>query len=110
MPLDPNKLTRKSGEALGAAQSLARELNHSQVTPEHHLTETSAGHKTPRYGAGGPCAEASGSGFNSAGTAGRPNLEWFVHLAPANAHSTAISGDDGRAVAPAEWHVETFWK
>ncbi len=37
MPLDPNKLTRKSGEALGAAQSLARELNHSQVTPEHLL-------------------------------------------------------------------------
>ncbi len=24
MPLDPNKLTRKTGEALGAAQSLAR--------------------------------------------------------------------------------------
>ncbi len=37
MPLDPNKLTRKTGEALGAAQSLARELNHSQVTPEHLL-------------------------------------------------------------------------
>ena len=37
MPLDPNKLTRKSGEALGAAQALARELNHSQVTPEHLL-------------------------------------------------------------------------
>ena len=37
MPLDPNKFTRKTGEALGAAQSLARELNHSQVTPEHLL-------------------------------------------------------------------------
>src|SRR6476659_10849251 len=37
MPLDPNKLTRKSGEALGTAQALARELNHSQVTPEHLL-------------------------------------------------------------------------
>ena len=37
MPLDPNKLTRKTGEALGAAQSLAREANHSQVTPEHLL-------------------------------------------------------------------------
>jgi ATP-dependent Clp protease ATP-binding subunit ClpB len=37
MPLDPNKLTRKTGEALGAAQALAREANHSQVTPEHLL-------------------------------------------------------------------------
>ncbi len=37
MPLDPNKFTRKTGEALGAAQALARELNHSQVTPEHLL-------------------------------------------------------------------------
>lgn len=37
MPLDPNKLTRKTGEALQAAQSLARERNHSQVTPEHLL-------------------------------------------------------------------------
>jgi ATP-dependent Clp protease ATP-binding subunit ClpB len=37
MPLDPNKLTRKTGEALGAAQALARDLNHSQVTPEHLL-------------------------------------------------------------------------
>jgi ATP-dependent Clp protease ATP-binding subunit ClpB len=37
MPLDPNKFTRKTGEALGAAQSLARERNHSQVTPEHLL-------------------------------------------------------------------------
>jgi ATP-dependent Clp protease ATP-binding subunit ClpB len=37
MPLDPNKLTRKTGEALQAAQSLARERNHSQVAPEHVL-------------------------------------------------------------------------
>src|SRR5712692_154490 len=37
MPLDPNKLTRKTGEALGAAQAMAREQNHSQVTPEHLL-------------------------------------------------------------------------
>ena len=37
MPRDPNKLTRKTGEALGAAQALARELHHSQVTPEHLL-------------------------------------------------------------------------
>ena len=37
MPLDPNKLTHKTSEALGAAQSLARERNHSQVTPEHLL-------------------------------------------------------------------------
>ena len=35
MPFDPNKLTRKTGEALAAAQSLARERNHTQVTPEH---------------------------------------------------------------------------
>ena len=37
MPLDPNKLTHKTSEALGAAQALAREHNHSQVTPEHLL-------------------------------------------------------------------------
>src|SRR5262245_66598180 len=37
MPLDPNKLTHKTGEALGAAQALARERNHSQVTPDHLL-------------------------------------------------------------------------
>jgi ATP-dependent Clp protease ATP-binding subunit ClpB len=37
MPLDPNKLTRKTGEALQASQALARERNHSQVTPEHVL-------------------------------------------------------------------------
>jgi ATP-dependent Clp protease ATP-binding subunit ClpB len=37
MALDPNKLTRKTGEALQAAQSLARERNHSLVDPEHLL-------------------------------------------------------------------------
>jgi ATP-dependent Clp protease ATP-binding subunit ClpB len=37
MPLDPNKFTRKTGEALQGAQSLARERNHSQVTPDHLL-------------------------------------------------------------------------
>jgi ATP-dependent Clp protease ATP-binding subunit ClpB len=37
MPLDPNKLTHKTSEALGAAQALAREQNHSQVTAEHLL-------------------------------------------------------------------------
>ena len=37
MPLDPNKFTRKTAEAVGAAQALAREQNHSQVTSEHLL-------------------------------------------------------------------------
>ncbi len=37
MALDPNKLTRKTGEALQAAQTLARERNHSGVSPEHLL-------------------------------------------------------------------------
>ncbi|HEY3672952.1 MAG TPA: ATP-dependent chaperone ClpB [Acidimicrobiia bacterium] len=37
MPLDPNKFTRKTGEALSAAQTLARDLHHSQVTSEHLL-------------------------------------------------------------------------
>jgi len=37
MPLDPNRFTRKTGEALQAAQALARDQNHSQVTPEHLL-------------------------------------------------------------------------
>jgi ATP-dependent Clp protease ATP-binding subunit ClpB len=37
MALDPNKFTRKTGEAIQAAQARARELNHSQVTPEHLL-------------------------------------------------------------------------
>ncbi|MFI5054487.1 MAG: Clp protease N-terminal domain-containing protein, partial [Acidimicrobiia bacterium] len=42
MPLDPNKLTRKTGEAIQAAQALARERNHSQVTPEHLLAALAA--------------------------------------------------------------------
>src|SRR5437868_14582101 len=37
MPLDPNRFTKKTGEALGAAQAMAREGNHAQVTPEHLL-------------------------------------------------------------------------
>src|SRR4051794_3206534 len=37
MALDPNIFTRKTGEALGAAQAMARERNHSQVAPEHLL-------------------------------------------------------------------------
>jgi ATP-dependent Clp protease ATP-binding subunit ClpB len=37
MPLDPNRFTRKTGEAIGAAQSSARERNHAQVAPEHLL-------------------------------------------------------------------------
>jgi len=37
MTLDPNRFTRKTQEALGAAQSLARERNNSQVTPLHLL-------------------------------------------------------------------------
>ncbi|MSO78470.1 MAG: ATP-dependent chaperone ClpB [Acidimicrobiia bacterium] len=37
MALDPNKLTRKTAEVLQAAQSLARERNHAQVSPEHLL-------------------------------------------------------------------------
>jgi ATP-dependent Clp protease ATP-binding subunit ClpB len=37
MALDPNKFTRKTGDALQAAQALAREQNHAQVGPEHLL-------------------------------------------------------------------------
>ena len=37
MPLDPNRFTRKTGEAIGAAQSSARERNHAQVAPDHLL-------------------------------------------------------------------------
>jgi len=37
MPLDPNRFTRKTGEAIGAAQAFARERNHAQVAPEHLL-------------------------------------------------------------------------
>ena len=37
MALDPNKLTRKTQEAIGAAQGLARDRHHSQVGGEHLL-------------------------------------------------------------------------
>ena len=37
MPLDPNRFTRKTQEALAAAQRDASERHHSQVTPEHLL-------------------------------------------------------------------------
>ncbi len=37
MPLDPNKFTRKSQEAIGAAQASTRDQHHSQVGPEHLL-------------------------------------------------------------------------
>src|SRR3984893_18675384 len=37
MPLDPNRFTRKTQEALAAGQSLARDRNNSEVTPEHLL-------------------------------------------------------------------------
>ena len=37
MALDPNIFTRKTGEALGAAQAMARERSNSQVAPEHLL-------------------------------------------------------------------------
>jgi ATP-dependent Clp protease ATP-binding subunit ClpB len=37
MPLDPNRFTRKTAEAVGAAQALARERGHTEVGPEHLL-------------------------------------------------------------------------
>ena len=37
MPLDPNRFTRKTQEALAVGQSLARDRNNSEVTPEHLL-------------------------------------------------------------------------
>jgi ATP-dependent Clp protease ATP-binding subunit ClpB len=37
MALDPNKLTRKTHEALGAAQALGREAGHTEIAPEHLL-------------------------------------------------------------------------
>ena len=37
MALDPNKLTRKTEEAIGAAQGFARDRHHSQVGGEHLL-------------------------------------------------------------------------
>jgi ATP-dependent Clp protease ATP-binding subunit ClpB len=37
MALDPNTFTRKTGEALGAAQAMAQERGNPQVTPAHLL-------------------------------------------------------------------------
>jgi ATP-dependent Clp protease ATP-binding subunit ClpB len=37
MPLDPNRFTRKTSEALQAAQALAREQGHTEVASEHVL-------------------------------------------------------------------------
>jgi len=37
MTLDPNRFTRKTQEAIAAAQQLARERRHAQVSPEHLL-------------------------------------------------------------------------
>src|SRR6185503_2724870 len=37
MPLDPNKFTRKTQEALGAAQAAGRERGHTEIGPEHLL-------------------------------------------------------------------------
>lgn len=37
MALDPNKFTRKTQEAIGAAQAAGRESGHTEITPEHLL-------------------------------------------------------------------------
>ena len=37
MPLDPNKFTRKTQEALGAAQAAGREAGNTEISPEHVL-------------------------------------------------------------------------
>src|SRR6185295_4248662 len=37
MALDPNRFTRKTQEAFGAAQALAREKNNTEIAPEHLL-------------------------------------------------------------------------
>src|SRR5436190_754496 len=37
MALDPNKFTRKTQEAIGAAQAAGRESGHTEITPEHIL-------------------------------------------------------------------------
>src|SRR5262249_21011600 len=37
MPLDPNRFTRKTSEALQAAQALARSQGHTEVGSEHLL-------------------------------------------------------------------------
>src|SRR5215212_2382015 len=37
MALDPNKFTRKTQEAIGAAQSAGRDAGHTEIAPEHLL-------------------------------------------------------------------------
>src|SRR4026209_1145187 len=37
MALDPNKFTRKTEEAIGAAQAAGREAGHTEIAPEHIL-------------------------------------------------------------------------
>ena len=37
MALDPNKFTRKTQEALGAAQAAGRDAGHTEIAPEHLL-------------------------------------------------------------------------
>jgi ATP-dependent Clp protease ATP-binding subunit ClpB len=37
MPLDPNRFTRKTQEAFGAAQALARAAGNTEIAPEHFL-------------------------------------------------------------------------
>src|SRR5665811_1814223 len=39
MPINPDRFTRKTAEALGAAQAGAREQGHTEVTSEHVLRE-----------------------------------------------------------------------
>src|SRR5580704_16704500 len=37
MALDPNKFTRKTQEAIGAAQAKGRDAGHTEIAPEHLL-------------------------------------------------------------------------
>jgi ATP-dependent Clp protease ATP-binding subunit ClpB len=37
MPLDPNRFTRKTQEAIGAAQALGRDAGNTEIAPEHLL-------------------------------------------------------------------------
>src|SRR3954453_12405497 len=37
MALDPNKFTRKTQEAIGAAQAAGRDAGHTEISPEHML-------------------------------------------------------------------------
>jgi ATP-dependent Clp protease ATP-binding subunit ClpB len=37
MALDPNRFTRKTQEAFGAAQALARDAGNTEIAPEHFL-------------------------------------------------------------------------